>query len=123
MMSDYSLDFIGLQETMKSDYDQSFFQKIDPGNKFFWKWVPSVGKSGGILCGVKTNSLDVNPVKIGRFMLQFVLWDKIKKCNWGLIVVYGAAHDDLKMDFLTELAAFCHGMHCPYTVGGDFNIL
>jgi hypothetical protein len=38
-------------------------------------------------------------------------------------MVYGAAHDDLKMDFLTKLAAFCHGMHCPYIVGGDFNIL
>jgi hypothetical protein len=79
MMLDYSLDFIGLQETMKKDYDQSFFRKIDPGINFFWKWVPSVGKSGGILCGVKTESLDVNAVKIGRFMLQFVLWDKIKK--------------------------------------------
>jgi hypothetical protein len=79
MMSDYSLDFIGLQETMKSDYDQSFFRKIDPDNNFFWKWVPSVGKSGGILCGVKPDSLDLNAVKIGRFMLQFVLWDKIKK--------------------------------------------
>jgi hypothetical protein len=37
MMSDYYLDFIGLQETTKSDYDQSFFRKIDLGNNFFWK--------------------------------------------------------------------------------------
>jgi hypothetical protein len=86
---------------------RAFFRKIDPGNNFFWKWVPSVGKSGGILCGVKNDSLYVNAVKIGRFMLQFVLWVKSKKCNSRLIVVYSAAHDDMKMDFLTDLAAFC----------------
>jgi hypothetical protein len=28
---------------------------------------------------VKNESLDVNAVKIGRFMIQFVLWDKKKK--------------------------------------------
>jgi hypothetical protein len=69
---------------------------------------------------VGLKSLYVNAVKIGCFMLQFVLWDKSKNCNSGLIVVYSAAHDDMKMDFLTELAAFCRGMHCPYIVGGDF---
>jgi hypothetical protein len=53
MIADYSLDFVGIQETMKQDYNFSFFRKLDPGTTFFWKWVPSVGKSGGILCGVR----------------------------------------------------------------------
>ena len=81
MLSDYSFDFIGIQETMKNDYNLSFFRKLDPNNNFFWKWVPSVGKSGGISCGVKNESLEVNAVKIGKYMLQFVLWDKIHKYN------------------------------------------
>jgi hypothetical protein len=56
MMHDYSLDFIGIQETMKKDYKTSFFRNLDPANSYFWKWTPSVGKSGGILSGVKTDS-------------------------------------------------------------------
>jgi hypothetical protein len=83
LIVDYTLDFIGLLETIKKDYDNSFFRKLDPNNIFFWKWVPSIGRSGGILCGVRNDSLEVNAFKAGRFMLQFILWDKSKKCNWG----------------------------------------
>jgi hypothetical protein len=101
----------------------SFFRNLDPANNYFWKWTPTVAKSGGILCGVKTDSLDVNGFKAGKFMLKFVLWDKVKKCNWALIVAYGAAHEEHKSEFLTELASFCHDNFMPYIVGGDFNIL
>jgi hypothetical protein len=38
-------------------------------------------------------------------------------------VVYGATQDELKNDFLTELASFCRNMNYPYVLGGDFNIL
>jgi hypothetical protein len=94
MLSEFSLDFIGLQETVKKDYDQ-IFSKASPWQQFFWKWVPLIGKSRGILYGVKNDFLDM------------------KKCNWGLIVVYGAAQDELKNDFCTELASFCHNMNFP----------
>ncbi|KAF6982667.1 hypothetical protein CFC21_001030 [Triticum aestivum] len=47
--------FIGLQETMKGSYKQ----KIDPYQKFHWEWVPSRGKSGGILCGLNKYKFDV----------------------------------------------------------------
>jgi hypothetical protein len=96
MMHDYSLDFIGIQETMKKDYKMSFFRTLDPMNNYFWKWIPSRGKSGGILCGIKNDSLDVSAFKSRKYMLQFILWDKNKKCNWALIVVYGAAHEENK---------------------------
>ena len=41
----------------------------------------------------------------------------------GLLVVYGPSHEELKGEFLVELAASCNGMQVPYIVGGDFNIL
>jgi hypothetical protein len=34
---------------------------------------------------VKNDSLDVNIVKIGRFMIQFVLWDKRKSVIGALL--------------------------------------
>jgi hypothetical protein len=61
---------------MKEKYDDSFLRKIDPDRDFFWKWVPSVGRSGGIICGVKNCSLEVQSVKIGAHMILMNLWDK-----------------------------------------------
>jgi hypothetical protein len=96
---------------------------LGPSDNYFWKWVPSVGRSGGILCGVKNDSLEVNALKAGRYMLQFVLWDKLKKVYLVSFVAYGAAQEEQKEYFLAELSAFCNGVLTPYIVGGDFNIL
>ena len=35
------VDFIGLQETIKKDYSDAFFRRIDPMNQFSWSWMPS----------------------------------------------------------------------------------
>jgi hypothetical protein len=92
----YTLHFIGLLETIKKDCDNSFFRKLDPNNIFFWKWVHSTSRTGGILCGVRNDSLEANAFKADKFMLQIILWDRNKKCNWVLIVVYGAAQEEAK---------------------------
>jgi hypothetical protein len=80
---DNKMDFIGLQETTKREYNQSFFRKIDPCNNFFGKWILLVGKSDGILCGVRCEVLEVQAVKLGEFMILMFLWNKIKKMRVG----------------------------------------
>lgn len=44
---------------------------------------------------------------------------------WVLIVVYGAAHDGRKDDFLKEMLVTCSNVDAPYIIGGggDFNII
>ena len=37
--------------------------------------------------------------------------------------VYGAAQDDYKFEYLSELARMCGSGSLPTLVGGDFNIL
>ena len=67
MISDHSLDFIGLQETMKEHFTPKCIRRIDPFGLFHWEWIPSVGKSGGILSGVRHDTLDVTsrqPVRL-----------------------------------------------------------
>jgi hypothetical protein len=49
---DQEVDFMGLQETIKKDYSPAFFRTIDPQNLFDWKWIGSIGRSGGILGGL-----------------------------------------------------------------------
>jgi hypothetical protein len=56
-------------------------------------------------------------------MLQVNLWDKINKVKWNMLVVYGAAQDEFKIEFLSELSAFCSRSNEPLLIGGDFNIL
>jgi exonuclease III len=51
------------------------------------------------------------------------LWDKINKLKWNLLVVYGAAQEENKLSFLSELSAFCSRNSDPIIIGGDFNII
>jgi hypothetical protein len=53
LILEHNADFIGLQETMKKKYTYKFFRTIDPNRAFGWYWLPSKGRSGGILCGIK----------------------------------------------------------------------
>jgi hypothetical protein len=106
LIHEHALDFIGFQETMKREYSSKFFRRLDPGGIFFWKWIPSIGKAGGILCGVRHETLGVVSFKFGKYILRFDLWDNLKKCKWSLLVVYGSAHEEFKKEFLVELSSF-----------------
>jgi len=57
------------------------------------------------------------------FMLQMNLWDKINKIKWNLLIVYGVAQEENKINFLTELSAFYNRSKEPLLIGGDFNII
>ena len=51
------------------------------------------------------------------------MFDNKLRNAFGIIVVYGFAHEENKLEYSTELAAFCNDMDFPYIVGGVFNIL
>jgi hypothetical protein len=123
LVNEHALDFIGFQETMKKEYSSKFFRRLNPGGILFWKWVASVGKAGGILCGVRHETLSVLGFKMGKYILRFDLWDNLKKCKWSLLVVYGSAHEEFKNEFLVEMSSFYHEVDSPYIIGGDFNII
>ena len=79
LIRDYGLDFVGIQETMKKDFSSKFLRKIDPGQYFDWRWIPSLGKSGGILCGTKEDTFEVRSYETGKYIMKLELWDKRKK--------------------------------------------
>jgi len=59
----YNFDFIGLQETMVEECEVSLLRKFDTHQDYLWEWIPSKGRSGGILVGICLNKYDV-----GSFM-------------------------------------------------------
>lgn len=123
LIEEYRFHFLGIQETMILDCDEKLLRKFDSEQNYLWLYNSAKGKSGGILCGVKRDLYDVGSFQKGEFMLQMNLWDKINRVKWNLLVVYGSAHDDRKMDFLSELSSFCSKNKEPILIGGDFNII
>jgi len=94
LIHEHHFHFICLQETMIPECEGKLLEKFDPQKQYLWKWLPSRGKSGGILSGINTDLLDVGSFQEGHFMLQLNLWDKKLKKRWNLVNVYGAAQDE-----------------------------
>jgi hypothetical protein len=85
--------------------------------------LPSKGKSGGILRGIKQEKFEIVRVDEKEFLLAVEVTEKSMKINLMLIMVYGPAHEDRRESFLAELAETCSKIKIPTLIGGDFNIL
>jgi hypothetical protein len=108
---------------MVEDCEDRLIRNFDANQDYLWLWNPSKGKSRGILVGVRKEFYDVCSFKQGDFMLQVNLWDKQNKVKRNLLVVYGAAKEENKINFLSELSQFCSSNLDPILIGGDFNII
>jgi hypothetical protein len=117
------VDFLGLQETIKKDFSPAFFRTIEPHGLFAWKWISSIGRSGGILGGFRLSGFSLTDTMVGRFFLEVTLMDLKLSLNWCLVIVYGDVQLCDKEDFLIELGMVCSDLRLPLLIGGDFNIL
>jgi exonuclease III len=122
-LTENNADFIGLQETMKRKYTYKFFRNIDPNKSYAWHWLPSQGRSGGILCRVKKENFDIVKVIEHDFAIEAEVLGKKLNINLRLITIYGPAHEEKREQFLRELSNMCAKNDLPVIVGGDFNIL
>jgi hypothetical protein len=98
-------------------------EKFDLDNSYNWLWSPSVGRSGGILCGIKSSRFNVISISIGRFFVKARVFDSKNQMEYWLIIIYGAAQDEDTDLFLQTLSDICENLDIPALIGGDFNIL
>ena len=117
-----NLDIIAILETGRSNFSAPFLRKLAGGRDLSWFCLPPHGRSGGILVGVNNLSLSVKRVDTGDFCVKFHLRSS-DGFEWNFVAVYGAAQDDNKLLFLSELARICESHALPILVGGDFNII
>jgi len=75
----YHFHFIGLQETMLENCEDSLIRKFDPQQDYLWLWNSSKGKFGGIVVGVRIDLYEVDSFKQGEYMIQLNLWNKQTK--------------------------------------------
>ena len=100
---DYKLEFVGISETGRRDFQASVLDRLSGGLNFAWHFIPPRGTSGGILLGVKTDTMDVLARTDGDFHIKLHLRNRADNFIWSLVAVYGAAQEEYKEAFLREL--------------------
>jgi hypothetical protein len=58
LIFEYKFHFVGLQETMIGDCEESLLRKFDVNQDYLWLWNTAKGKSGGILVGLLIELFD-----------------------------------------------------------------
>ena len=91
--------------------------------EYEWFCLPPHGRSGGILVGFNKSVLVMQSAVAGDFCVKLHFKSKTDGFLWALVAVYGAAQDENKSNFLSELVRICDGDSLPMLVGGDFNII
>ena len=122
-ISQEKIDIIGIQETIKQDFSNKELRSLDGDNKFLWKWLPAKGHSGGILMGVKGDSLEVEDWECFTYAIKAVIRDRVSNFRWCVITVYGPANHQFSKEFLVELSDICRNEILPVILGGDFNLI
>ena len=67
---EHHLNFIALSETGRDNFTPNFLA-LYQGVDFDWHCLPPRGRSGGVLLGVKCDSLEVRSVVMGDFAVKF----------------------------------------------------
>ena len=115
------LDFVGIQETKKSSFHESFFAAMS--HDFSWNYLPAEGTAGGILVGFRTSRIEVLSWKLNNFSVSVSIRNSADNFCWRLIVVYGSAYEHNKQEFIDELHTVVDDWDGPTLVGGDFNLI
>jgi hypothetical protein len=120
---DYGLDFVAISETGNRDYSTSFLNRLSGVEDFAWVSRPPRGRSGGLLVGIRTSTMEILDNSGGDFLIKLHIRNKSDNFIWTLVSVYGAAKDAAKPAFLRDLVNLAKDN--PYTIiiGGDFNLL
>jgi exonuclease III len=118
-----ALDIIFLQETMHQDFTDQELRGLVNGEMFHWHWRPAVGRSGGMLMGVKDEAFEVGAIDQGVFFLSAAIYHRASKFKFEAIGVYGPADHSKSVDFLVELEAKVQRYSMPVLVFGDFNLI
>jgi hypothetical protein len=115
---DHNLDFLAISETGRRDFSQSLLNRISGGIDFTWILSPPSGRSGGILLGVRSDTMEVLAHSMGEFHIKFHTRNRADNFIWSLVAVCGAAQEDSKAAFVRELVNLAKDNPHPMLIGG-----
>jgi hypothetical protein len=76
---------------------KNIFGELDPQKDYLWHWIPSKGKSGGMLSGIKLERFSLENFESGEFVIVANVLDKKNLTKPSLANVYGPAQDEFRL--------------------------
>jgi hypothetical protein len=73
---EHNLYFLAISETGRREFTQSFLDHLSGGANFVWHSRPPRGQSGGILVGIKVDTMEVLACSNGDFHVKFHIRNK-----------------------------------------------
>jgi hypothetical protein len=116
-----NLDFVGVLETKKSEFLDSFLEVA--GRGMSWKYVPAKGTAGGILMGLKSVCFPLISWQEFQYAGVALIKNSSDGFIWRLVVVYGSPYEETKVEFIDELHLIMGLWGGPTLLGGDFNLV
>jgi exonuclease III len=114
---------ICFQESKKEQVDLAFIKKICPMNFDSFAFVPSIGRSGGIITIWNSSVFSGVEVFQNRYALPVELHATKSEVYWTLTNIYAPCVDNEQFQFLQWI----HNIHIPadenYMMVGDFNLI
>jgi hypothetical protein len=116
-INDHNLDFVAISETGRRDFSQTLLDRLSGWVEFEWTSPPPRGRSGGILLGVRADTMEVLDRSGGDYHIKLHIRNRADNFKCSLVTVYGAAQDEFMADFLCEMVNLAKGKPHPILIG------
>ena len=123
LIHDHKLEFVGIVETKCAAFSPHFLNYVAGPWEFTWIELPANKTAGGILAGIRSDLFDVISHRCYKYCLSVIIMDKKVNAVWQLVIVYGTAYYEFKMEFIAELHDIMDSCVLPIMFGGDFNLV
>lgn len=120
-VNENKLDFVGLQETKKDSFNDSFLAQVH--KEFVWDYLPVEGTAGGILIGLNGNKFEALAWRKTKSCVAFMIRNVVDKFVWRFVSVYGSSYEEGEANFIQELHEVTDYWSRPTLFGGDFNLV
>lgn len=118
----HHIDIVAIQETKKEEFSHRILNYLSR-TLDVWLYVPSVGRSGGILFGGDSNKIDIISHSQHKYCLDIHFTNKVDSTIWQFTIVYGPTLRHLKKDLWKELNLVREGHFHTWVLCGDFNVI
>lgn len=122
MIIDHHINLIAIQETKRETFNSRILKSIS-SHFDIWYWVPSKGRSGGILFGCDSTQFKYISHSTHQFSMNLMLECKLDGQTWQITIVYGPVDRNQKKNLWLELDQIRGTSSIPWVLCGDFNVI
>lgn len=120
MIKDNKVDIVAIQETKKEDFKDRTLRSLS-SHINTWTWLPSRGRSGGILFGCPSSKISIVEYHKHTFSITLILECKSSQMRWMYTIVYAPIDKQLKKLFWEEMTLSRTHSSYAWVISGDFN--